>query len=163
MFATRRAIAKATTPIAAVIVSAFFVISTAAAAETITVCHVKGAEASRPSDTEHLQLSRLLALSVDEIDASGNNSIALTRDERGFDLILNWHQRDEHSLRAAGVDILGMELGSLIHLMVAGSQEPVEQYLFNIDEDGSGDLLWNAGSSQREDEASAKFACAQPR
>jgi hypothetical protein len=163
MFSTRRAIAHAAAPIVTAIVSAFFAISTAAAVDTITVCQLNGTHARIASFGEDFQLSRLLALPAGNIDVAGNDSIALTRDERGFDLILNWHQRAEHSLRAAGVDVLGMELGSLIHLMVPSSQERVEQYLFNLDEDGSGDLLWNSGASQRDDDTSVKFACAKPR
>jgi len=162
MFASRHAIAKATMPIIAGMVSAFFVISEATAAEKITVCSAKGAGASQGAGKGFLQLSRLLALPAEDIDA-GNDTIALTQDEQGFDLILNWHQQDEHSLRAGGVDILGTALGNLIHVMVAGGQDRIEHYLFNLDEDGSGDLLWDAGASQRQNDSSASFACTKPR
>src|SRR6478752_87453 len=90
MFSTRRAIAHAAAPIVTAIVSAFFAISTAAAADTITVCQLKGTHARIASFGEDFQLSRLLALPARNIDVAGNDSIALTRDERGFDLILNW-------------------------------------------------------------------------
>jgi hypothetical protein len=158
MFVTRRFIAQATMPIIGGVVSVLFAISQANAAETITVCSAKGTEASKG---DLLQLSRLLALPAEVIDA-GNDSVALTRDEQGFDLILNWHQQNEHSLRADSVDILGTELGSLIHLMAA-RQGSIEHYLFNLDEEGSGDLLWDAGASQRGKDTSASFACTKPR
>ena len=163
MFAMQRAIANATAPIAAVIVSAFLAISTAAATDTITVCHAKVVHAAVASNGEDFQLSRLLASPAANIDVAGNDSIALTRDDQGFDLVLNWHQQAERSLRAAGTNVLGMELGTLIHLMVASGPERVEQYLFNLDEDGSGDLLWNAGASKGEDDISVKFVCTKPR
>src|SRR5436190_21906416 len=105
MFATRRAIANATAPIAVAIASAFFAISSAAAADTITVCHAKVVHAAVASTGEDFQLSRLLALPAANLDVAGNDSIALMRDEQGFDVILNWHQQAERSLRAGGVDV----------------------------------------------------------
>lgn len=139
-----------------------FLSAPAAATEVVTVCGSHPATVQAPSGSRDFQLSRVLALSAETIDPIGNKSIALVRDERGFDLVINWHQQGEHSLRAGGADILEMDLGSLIHLMVADEQKHVEHYLFSLDEDGAGDLLWNS-ESLREDDAASSFACTKPR
>jgi hypothetical protein len=138
-------------------------IAPAAAAEIMTVCRIHGGESPTASVGGDFRLLGRLAFSTESVDPAATASIALTRDERGFDLIVNWRQENEHSLRAAGADILGMELGSLIHLMVPGDQGRIEHYLFNLDEDGSGDLLWNREASLREDDTSSSFVCTKPR
>ena len=139
-----------------------FLSAPAAATEIVTICGSQPAIVQAPSGSRDFQLSRVLALSAESTNPIGNTSIALLRDERGFDLVVNWHQQGEHSLRAAGADILGMDLGSLIHLMVADEQKHIEHYLFSLDEDGAGDLLWNS-ESLREDDAPSSFACTKPR
>jgi hypothetical protein len=81
-----------------------------------------------------------------EPETAGAMPLALWRDAKGFDLLLNWGERDQHSLRAEGADIVGNELGSeLIHLVVirAGSHG-LEHFLFSFENDSPGELIWNA-------------------
>ena len=134
----------------------------AAAPEVMTVCGSHQAELSRPSGNAGFQLSSLSGSSAEVIGSLGTESLALTRDHDDFDLIVNWHQADEHSLRASGVDLLGTDLGGLVHLMVAVTPEHIEHYLFNLDDDGSGDVLMSRGSSLRDDDA-LTLACTKPR
>jgi len=159
MFAIRRL----TIPAASVLIASAFIGAPAAAApEVMTVCGSHQAELTKPSGNAGFQLSSLAGLSAEGIGSLGTESLALTRDHDDFDLILNWHQADEHSLRAAGVDMLGTDLGGLVHLMVAVSPEHIEHYLFNLDDDGSGDVLMSRGSSLRDDDA-LTLACSKPR
>ena len=144
------------------IAALFLATQTADAAEMVTVCHITAASSPTSSGKADFQLSRLLTLSAEGADPIARDSIALTRDGRDFDLVINWHQKGEHSLRAAGADILAMELGGLTHLMVADSREHVEHYLFTLDEAGSGDLLWNGEAPLGQDDTS-RFTCTKPR
>ena len=146
----------------ALIATAFMGTPAAAAPEVMTACGIQQAELSKSSGNGGFQLSSLSGVSAEGIGSLGTESLALTRDHGDFDLILNWHQADEHSLRAAGVDVLGMDLGGLVHLMVVLSPEHIEHYLFNLDDDGSGDVLLSRGSSLREDDA-LSLTCTKPR
>jgi hypothetical protein len=147
---------------AAVFASAWIVTPALAAPEILTVCGSHVADSAGLSSRGGLVLSSLLFSSAEVGLTVSRDSVALTHDQNGYDLIVDWHGSDEHSLRAAGVDILGMELGGLIHLMVRQSSEHVEQYVFTLDEDGSGDLLWSGATSLSDDDASS-FACSKPR
>ena len=146
----------------ALVATAFMGTPAAAAPEVMTVCGSHQAELSNSSGNGGFQLSSLSGLSAEGIGSLATESLALTRDHGDFDLILNWHEADEHSLRAAGVDVLGMDLGGLVHLMVAVSPEHIEHYLFTLDDDGSGDVLLSRGSSLREDDP-LSLACTKPR
>jgi len=109
--------------------------STAAKAEVLAVCGVSAAYSKAAIST-----------SVVEPEAGAATPLALWRDATGFDLLLNWGERDQHSLRAEGADIVGNELGSeLIHLVVirAGSHG-LEHFLFSFENDSPGELIWNA-------------------
>jgi hypothetical protein len=161
MFVTRR-LTVTTAMASALIATAFAAVPAAAAPEVMTVCGIQQAGLSKPSGNSGFQLSSLSGLSAEGTGSLGTESLALTRDHDDFDIIVNWHQADEHSLRAAGVDVLGMDLGGLVHLMVALSPEHIEHYLFNLDDDGSGDVLLSRGSSLREDDA-LSLACTKPR
>ncbi len=67
--------------------------------------------------------------------------IALWHDESGFDVLMNWGETREHSLRADGAQIIGAAPKSdLVHLMVAHADGGFEHFLFNLDENGSGEL-----------------------
>ncbi len=159
MFATRSLTVKMAS--ATALLTALIGTPAAAAPEVMTVCGSHQAELSNASGNSGFQLSSLSG-AADAIGSLGTESLALTRDHGDFDLILNWHQADEHSLRAAGVDVLGMDLGGLVHLMVALSPEHIEHYLFTLDDDGSGDVLLSRGSSLRDDDA-LSLACTKPR
>jgi len=160
MFLLRRLPVRITAAIA-VMASACLGMSAASAAETITVCGNHSAGASAQSGKRNFQLSRLVA-AAQPVNSARNDSFALMRDDGGFDLIVNWHEADEHSLRAAGADILGMELGGLIHLMVPADQGKVEHYLFSLDQDGSGGLMRSGEASLGESDT-VRFACSKPR
>ena len=72
--------------------------------------------------------------------------IALWRDDDGFDVLMNWGETDQHSLRADGAQIIGAAPSSeLVHLMVAHGDGGLEHFLFSLDEDGSGELLRSRG------------------
>jgi hypothetical protein len=74
--------------------------------------------------------------------------LALSRDATGFDILLNWGERNQHSLRADGGEILGSELGNeLIHLIVIrpGAQG-LEHFVFSLEDDAPGELIWNGAS-----------------
>src|SRR5258708_31445049 len=114
-----------------------------ALAEVVTVC-------SRPNLTAlpATQIAPLAKLSQAFADArlgsetGAVSQVALARDDKGFDVVLNWHDVGEQSLRASGADILDMALGAnLIHLMVARGADSLEHFLFSLDDDGAGQLL----------------------
>ena len=163
MFRPACSLPKAAVLIAAGIAASFSVAPTAEAAEMVTVCRISAVSPQAASGKGDFQLSRLLTSSAEGVDPAVDDSIALTRDERGYDLIINWHQKGEHSLRAAGADILGLEFGGLTHLMVAGGRKHVENYLFTLDEGGAGDLLWSGEASLGQDDTSSNFICTKPR
>src|SRR3979490_1269436 len=132
--------------ISIVTVLALFV--TPAMADVVTVC-------SRPNLTplSATQLAPLAKLSQAFADARLGSAtgpapqVALARDDKGFDVVLNWHDEGEQSLRASGADILDTTLGdNLIHLMVAGGTGSLEHFLFSLDDDGAGELLWSRAS-----------------
>ena len=161
MFATSQQTTKLAAA-AVVFASAWAATAALAAPEILTVCGSHLADSSGLSNRGGFLLSSLPSVSSEGVQAAARDSVALTQDQNGYDLIVDWHGSDEHSLRAAGIDILGMELGGLIHLMVRQSKEHVEQYVFTLDEDGSGDLLWSGATSLNSDDAST-FACSKPR
>lgn len=87
--------------------------------------------------------------------------IALWQDERGFDILVNWGESGQHSLRADGAQIIGMAPNSeLVHLMVAHADGDIEQFLFNLDTNGSGELLRSAAGDAS---VSSKAVCTEPR
>jgi hypothetical protein len=66
----------------------------------------------------------------------------LWRDDKGFDVLVNWGEADQHSLRSDGAQIVGAAPSrELVHLMVAHDDGGLEHFLFKLDEDGSGKLL----------------------
>ena len=85
--------------------------------------------------------------------------IALWRDDSGFDVLINWGEPDERSLRADGAQIIGGSPSSdLVHLMVAHAEGDLEHFLFNLGEDGSGELLRSSASG----EPSVPSVCTKP-
>jgi hypothetical protein len=148
--------------ISIVTVLALFV--TPALAEVVTVC-------SRPNLTPlaATHIAPLAKLSQAFADArlgsatGAMSRVALARDDKGFDVVLNWHDEGEQSLRASGADILDMALGNnLIHLMVAGGADGLEHFLFSLDDDGAGELLWSRASDDS-DAHTSRSVCTSPR
>jgi len=87
--------------------------------------------------------------------------IALWRDDAGFDVLINWGETNEHSLRAEGAQIIGAAASSeLVHLMVAHAEGELEHFLFNLHEDGSGELIRSSASGDTD--APANAVCVKP-
>lgn len=96
--------------------------------------------------------------------APGMTPLALWRDADGFDVLLNWGQQDQRSLRSEGAEIMGNELGpDLIHLVVvpAGAHR-LEHFLFSLDDHAEGELIWNAPDALGNN-TEVVTACARPK
>ena len=132
---------------------------TPAVAEVVTVC-------SRPNlaALSATHIASLAKLSQALADAQlGSASVALVRDDKGLDVVLNWHDQDEQSLRASGAELFDTSLGAnLIHLMVAGGAGNLQHFLFSLDDDGGGELLWSRASGDT-DAHTSRSVCAGPR
>ena len=129
----------------------------AAQAEVLAVCGKPGGYASFAVATPAL----------DSAEAA-LPPLALWRDASGFDLLLNWGEPNQKSLRAEGAEIIGSELGSeLIHLVVIGARtNRLENFLFNFDAESTGELIWNALGASSDDgngTLSSEAACFKPR
>jgi hypothetical protein len=144
-----------------VTVLALFV--TPAAAEIVTVCSRLNLAPQPVAQIAPLEkLSQQLAGARLGSVPSVVSQIALARDDKGFDVVLNWHDEGERSLRASGADILDMAVGpDLIHLMVAGVGS-LEHFLFQLDDRGAGELLWSSASDDT-DARTTRSACTAPR
>jgi hypothetical protein len=99
------------------------------------------------------------ALSTASVQPEGavTMPLALWRDAKGFDLLLNWGKGNQQSLRAAGADIVGNELGSqLIHLVVIRpDSRGLEHFLFSFGNETAGELIWNSPSAAAADDAAS--------
>jgi len=146
------------------IVTVLMLFVTPALADVVTVCGMPNQFSNPDAHVAPLaKLSQALAGSRDRSGPGSAPQIALARDPRGFDVVLNWHDEDEQSLRASGADIFDMELGAnLVHLMVARDAENLEHFLFSLDGDGAGELLWNSATGES-DARTSRSVCAKPR
>jgi len=125
---------------AIVTVTASFV--TPASAEVLTVC----TSPTQSSANSERFPSRRFADAIIPLSGRTNTDddalIALWRDDAGFDILFNWGERSQHSLRSDGAQILGAAPDSeLVHLMVAHADGGLEHFLFDLDASGSGELL----------------------
>ncbi len=144
---------------AGVVLSVFLGIwANAASAEVLAVC---GEPQKEPAG-----LSAMLGITP---ASSGDVAqLALVRDASGFDIVLNWGDPSQHSLRAEGADILGDQLdGNFFHLLVARPQGlGLEHFLFNLEDLGPGELVWSAADSANNSEPEAvtlASACVKPK
>ena len=149
------------TAIVTVIVTMAASIVTPVSAQVLTVC----ANPTQSSATPDRFPSRRLADAIIPLGGRANTDddalIALWQDDGGFDILVNWGESDQHSLRADGAQIIGMAPNSeLVHLMVAHADGNIEQFLFNLDTNGSGELLRSAAGDAS---ASSKAVCVEPR
>ena len=139
-------------------------IVTPAMADVVTVC-ARPNLAALPA-TQMAPLAKLSQAFADARLAPTTGAVsrvALARDDKGFDVVLNWHDEGEQSLRASGADILDTTLGdNLIHLMVAGGAGSLEHFLFSLDDDGAGELLWSRASDDS-DAHTSRSVCTGPR
>jgi hypothetical protein len=150
------------TAIVTVIVTTATLIVTPASAQVLTVC-ANPAQASAASERfpSRRLADAIIPLSSGRTDTSDDDTlIALWRDDTGFDILVNWGKRDQHSLRADGAQILGMAPDNeLVHLMVARSDGALEHFLFDLDENGSGELV----RSSSDDVPDTTAVCVKPR
>ena len=135
------------TMIVTTIVTTASSIVTPASAEILTVC----ASSAQSSPRSERLPARRLADSIIPLggvaDAESEAMVALWRDDIGFDVLMNWGETDQHSLRADGAQIIGAPNSELVHLMVAHGDGALEHFLFDLDQDGSGELLRSGAAS----------------
>jgi hypothetical protein len=113
-----------------------------ASAEVLTVC----ANPAQSSANSERFPSRRFADAIIPLsgrtDSDDDALIALWQDDTGFDILINWGESGQHSLRADGAQIIGSAPDSeLVHLMVAHADGGLEHFLFDLDANGSGELL----------------------
>ena len=134
---------------------------TPASAEILTVC----ANSTQSSAGSEWLPSRPLANAIvplgGRMDQSDAAMIALWRDDSGFDVLINWGETNQHSLRADGAQIIGAAPSSeLVHLMVAHAEGDLEHFLFNLHDDGSGELMRSSASGDLDPSSNA--VCVKP-
>ena len=116
-------------------------IVTPASAEILTVC-ANSPQSAAPELLPSRRLADAIIPLGGRADLESDALIALWRDDGGFDILVNWGESDQHSLRADGAQIIGAAPSAeLVHLMVAHGDGGLEHFLFRLDENGSGRLL----------------------
>jgi hypothetical protein len=137
---------------------------TPASAEILTVC----ANSTQSNASREPLPSRRLADSIIPLsgraDADENALIALWQDDSGFDILVNWGESGQHSLRAEGAQIIGAAPSSaLVHLMVAHGDGGLEHFLFSLDDEGAGQLVRSlAGEVPGAAAGSTNAICVKP-
>ncbi len=129
--------------------SLFLLVANSASAEILFVCG--GAAEADAAFSGSSEFSRLMAPTrVSTTSGTGfiEGQIALSQDEIGYDLVLNWGEANARSLRKAGASITGTGFGtSFVHLVVARSETaPLEHFIFREDRNRLGELVWAQGS-----------------
>jgi hypothetical protein len=152
-------------PIVTAIVTAIVTMTasfmTPASAEILTVCTNSTQSATASEWLPSRSLADAIIPLGGRMDPSDSAMIALWRDEIGFDILINWGETDEHSLRADGAQIIGAAPSSdLVHLMVAHAEGDLEHFLFSLDEEGSGELVRSSASGGSDPLSNA--ACVKP-
>lgn len=126
--------------------------STPAAAEVIAACgHLAAQQAERAQGAASLRATQLML--SEQPGAAPKTPIALWRDAAGFDILLNWSEQNQRSLRAEGAQIIGNEAGAAsVHLMVARSETPsMEHFLFSFPDSRPGELVWSAATDANDE------------
>jgi hypothetical protein len=135
-------------------------VASPATAEILTVCQSANTPAASPVIGSLLRVRNLA-------DAEATGLIALSQDERGFDIVENFGQSSQHSLRDSGDEILGLPLSNeLVHLVVEHQGGGLEHFLFSLDEEGTGELLRSAEGDALSADAngvSSTAMCTRPR
>ena len=112
------------TAIVTVIVTATASVMTPASAQVLTVCANPAQASATPERLSSRRLADLIIPLSGRADTTDDSLIALWKDDKGFDILVNWGKSDQHSLRADGAEILGMAPDpELVHLMVAQARE----------------------------------------
>jgi hypothetical protein len=133
-----------------------------AAADVVTVCTTP--LLPRPSVFSGPQEFRPApAKLADRPKLETAHPMALSHDDKGYDIVLNWREDGEHSLRADGAEIFGMELASnFVHLIVSRDRESLEHFLFRLNANGQGELLWSGEMSGVTEPLSSMSTCTKP-
>jgi len=146
------------TAIVTIIVTTCASIVTPASAQLLTVCASPAQSHAAPDRFPSRALADALIPLGGRANTAGDALIALWHDENGFDILLNWGDEDQHSLRREGAEILGdSPTFDIVHLIVVREGQ-LEHFLFDLDERGSGELLRSAAEGA--DESSV---CIPPR
>jgi len=136
-------------------------IVTPVSAEILTVCANPTQSATGSEWLPSRRLADAIIPMGGRVDQPDGEMIALWRDDSGFDLLINWGETNERSLRADGAQIIGAGSGSeLVHLMVAHPEGELEHFLFNL-QDGSGELMRKSAAGDADTPANA--VCVKPR
>jgi len=147
------------TAIVTVIVTGGASVSVPAAAQVLTVCASSAQSSTIPERLSTHRLADSIIPLGGRSDAADDFLVALWKDDKGFDILVNWGTSHQHSLRADGAQILGMAPGpELVHLMVAHSDGALEHFLFSLSANGSGELLRSASN----DGPDANSICVKP-
>lgn len=152
------------TAIVTVIVTTAASIVTPAAAQILTVCANSAQSSADPDRFSPRPLADAIIPLGGLANTDDDALIALWHDDGGFDILVNWGESDQHSLRADGAQIIGMAPSSeLVHLMVAHSDGGLEHFLFNLDSNGAGELVRSlAGDVPDSAPVSSNAVCAKP-
>jgi hypothetical protein len=152
------------TVIVTVIVTTAASIVTPASAEILTVCANSTQSSAGPEPRPVRRLADAIIPLGGRSDEESEAMVALWRDDSGFDILMNWGETDQHSLRADGAQIIGTAPSAeVVHLMVA-HDGALEHFLFSLDEDGAGELLRSAASDAAGASAFGSNAvCVKPR
>ena len=149
------------TAIVTVIVTAATSIMTPAAAQVLTVCANPAQASATPERFPSRRLADAIIPLGGRTESTDDDSlIALWEDDKGFDILMNFGKSDQHSLRADGAQVLGVAPDNeLVHLMVAHNDGGLEHFLFDLDDNGSGELL---RSSSDNDVPDMTAVCVRP-
>jgi hypothetical protein len=132
-----RSVPTVTVFVTAIVTAIMTITSVPASAEIVTVCGTTADASRNPATIFSGPLQRLGGRAEPEIESL----IALWRDDQGFDILLQWGETGQHSLRSEGAHIVGMSPDlAFVHLLVA-QDGALEHFLFNLDEQGSGELV----------------------
>jgi len=139
------------------------ILATPASAKILFVCGGAAqpeADFSNRSDLSRLFEATRISTTADAGNLSGQ--VALFEDENGYDVVLNWGEDNQQSLRDSGASILGNGFGtSLVHLMVSrGADEPLQHFVFSEENNRLGQLVHTSQGS--EGEAEQKTLCVLP-
>jgi hypothetical protein len=138
---------------------------TPAFAEVVTVCGTPSHASTQAGRIMPPVLASPLQRLGAQDEAEIDHLLALWRDDEGFDILLQWGESGQHSLRQQGADIIGASPTlDFIHLVV-GRAGQLEHFLFSLDEQGSGELL-RSGAEEDVGEASAVSSnaiCVRPK
>ena len=143
--------------LSAALVSLLFPI--AAKAEFLAVCGTAKTQATA-------SYGSTVALSMIEPgNTEATSQLALWHDAKGFDVVLNWGQQNQLSLRATGADIMGAEMGAdLIHIVVArAGASGLDHFLFSWDDQAVGEVFWSASAPANRGDDEVVMACIKPK